>query len=189
MMKTLKLFPLELGRLLQSRLTWLIVLLTVLSPAAGLVLYRPATATTMLSLYLANPAMAGGVAGGILFGALTVYELDRVSRSRADVLMDAAVSPLTMALTRLLALLAAAVGTLALTMLVWLPVSAGLIGSVFSGVDYALAYGLLMGLALPLSILAAGAAYQFTRRADLSLVLFAAFAALSLTVWADDWQL
>ena len=188
-MKTLKLFPLELGRLLQSRLTWLIVLLTVLSPAAGLVLYRPATSTTMLSLYLANPAMAGGVAGGILFGALTVYELDRVSRSRADVLMDAAVSPLTTALTRLLALLAAAVGTLALTMLVWLPVSAGLIGSVFSGVDYALAYGLLMGLALPLSILAAGAAYQFTRRADLSLVLFAAFAALSLTVWADDWQL
>ncbi len=188
-MKTLKLFPLELGRLLQSRLTWLIVLLTVLSPAAGLVLYRPATSTTMLSLYLANPAMAGGVAGGILFGALTVYELDRVSRSRADVLMDAAVSPLTMALTRLLALLAAAVGTLALTMLVWLPVSAGLIGSVFSGVDYALAYGLLMGLALPLSILAAGAAYQFTRRADLSLVLFASFAALSLTVWADDWQL
>ena len=189
MMKTLKLFPLELGRLLQSRLTWLTVLLTVLSPAAGLVLYRPATATTMLSLYLANPAMAGGVMGGVLFGALTVYELDRVSRSRADVLMDAAVSPLTMALTRLLALLAAAVGTLTLTMLVWLPVSAGLIGSVFSGVDYALAYGLLMGLALPLSILAAGAAYQFTRRADLSLVLFAAFAALSLTVWADDWQL
>ena len=189
MMKTLKLFPLELGRLLQSRLTWLIVLLTVLSPAAGLVLYRPATATTMLSLYLANPAMAGGVMGGVLFGALTVYELDRVSRSRADVLMDAAVSPLTMALTRLLALLAAAVGTLTLTMLVWLPVSAGLIGAVFSGVDYALAYGLLMGLALPLSILAAGAAYQFTRRADLSLVLFAAFAALSLTVWADDWQL
>ena len=188
-MKTLKLFPLELGRLLQSRLTWLIVLLTVLSPAAGLVLYRPATSTTMLSLYLANPAMAGGVAGGVLFGALTVYELDRVSRSRADVLMDAAVSPLTMALTRLLALLAAAVGTLALTMLVWLPVSAGLIGSVFSGVDYALAYGLLMGLALPLSILAAGAAYQFTRRADLSLMLFASFAALSLTVWADDWQL
>ena len=188
-MKTLKLFPLELGRLLQSRLTWLTVLLTVLSPAAGLVLYRPATATTMLSLYLANPAMAGGVMGGVLFGALTVYELDRVSRSRADVLMDAAVSPLTMALTRLLALLAAAAGTLTLTMLVWLPVSAGLIGSVFSGVDYALAYGLLMGLALPLSILAAGAAYQFTRRADLSLVLFAAFAALSLTVWADDWQL
>ena len=36
------------------------------------------------------------------------------------------------------------------------------------------AYLLLMGLALPLGILAAAAAYQFTRRADLSIVLFIA---------------
>ena len=48
-MKTLRLFPLELVRLLQSRLAWLIILATVLSPVAGLVLYKPATATTMLS--------------------------------------------------------------------------------------------------------------------------------------------
>ena len=51
------------------------------------------------------------------------------------------------------------------------------------------AYLLLMGLALPLGILAAAAAYQFTRRADLSIVLFIAFCALSLTVWAAEWQL
>ena len=96
-MKTLRLFPLELGRLLRSRLTWLAVLLTVLSPAAGLTLYKPATASTMLSMYLANPAVAGGAAGGILFALLTVFDLDRARRSRADVLTDAAVSPLTMA--------------------------------------------------------------------------------------------
>ena len=103
-MKTIRLFPLEFGRLLQNRLTWLMILLTVISPASGLFLYKPATATTMLSLYLANPAIAGGVVGGILFGLLTLFELDRVSRSRADVLIDAAVSPLPMALVRLLAL-------------------------------------------------------------------------------------
>ncbi len=188
-MKTIRLFPLELRRLLQSRPTWLILLLTVASPVLGLTLYQPASADTMLSLYLANPSIAGGAAGGILFGLLAVYELNRVGRSRADALMDAAVSPLTMALVRLLALLATAVMTVTLTMLVWLPTSMRLIGSVFGGVDYALAYLLLMGLALPMSILAAAAAYQFTRRVDLSLVLFAAFAALSLTVWADDWQL
>ena len=188
-MKTLRLFPLELGRLLRSRLTWLAVLLTVLSPAAGLTLYKPATASTMLSMYLANPAVAGGAAGGILFALLTVFDLDRARRSRADVLTDAAVSPLTMAWVRLLALITAAALTTGLAMLVWLPVSMGLIGTVFTGTDYVLAYLLFLGLALPLAILAAGAAYQFTRRTDLSLVLFAAFAGLSLTVWADDWQL
>lgn len=61
-MKTLCLFPLELRRLLHSRLTWLTALLTMLSPLAGLVFYKPASASTMLSIYLANPAIAGGVA-------------------------------------------------------------------------------------------------------------------------------
>lgn len=188
-MKTMRLFPLELRRLLQSRLTWLIMALTVLSPMLGLVLYKPATSTTMLSMYLANPAITGGVAGAILFGLLAIFGLDRARRSRVDILTDAVVSPLTTALTRLLALLTAAVLTAGLTMLVWLPISAGLIGSVFTGVNFLLAYLLLMGLALPLGILAAAAAYQFTRRADLSIVLFIAFCALSITVWADDWQL
>lgn len=188
-MKTIKLFPLELGRLLKSRLTWLVILLTVLAPASGLVLYQRATVSTMLSVYLANPAIAGGVAGGILFGLLTVYELDRSSRSRVNVLTDTTVSPLVMALVHLWALMAVSLLTLGLTMLVWLTVSAGMIGSVFDGSNYLLAYILLMGLALPLSILAAAAAYQFTGRADLSLVLFAAFAGLSLTVWAENWQL
>ena len=187
-MKTLRLFPLDLGRLLRSRLTWLVMLLTVLGPVAGLYLYQPA-ASTMNSLYLANPAIAGGIAGGILFGLLAILELDRACRSRVDVLVDAVVSPLTAALTRLSALLTTAVLTTTLTMLVWLPISAGLIGAVFDMVDYVLAYLLFMGLALPLGVLAAASAYQFTRRADLSLVVFAAFCGLSLTVWAENWQL
>lgn len=188
-MRTLKLFPLELGRLLRSRLTWLIVLLSVVSPALGLVLYKPATAGTMLSMYLANPALTGGVAGGILFGLLTVFELDRANRSRVDILIDAVVSPLSTALVRLCSLAVTALLTLGITMLVWLPISRVLIGSVFDGLDYFLAFLLFMGLAMPLGILAAASAYQFTRRTDLSIVLFAALAALSLTVWAENWQL
>ena len=187
-MKTLRLFPLELGRLLRSRLTWLVMLLAVLGPVVGLYLYQSAV-STMNSLYLANPAIAGGIAGGILFGLLAILELDRACRSRVDVLVDAVVSPLTAALTRLSALLTTAVLTTTLTMLVWLPISAGLIGAVFDMVDYVLAYLLFMGLALPLGVLAAASAYQFTRRADLSLVVFAAFCGLSLTVWAENWQL
>ena len=188
-MRTMRLFWLGLRRLLQSRLTWLIVLLTVLSPLVGLTLYRPATASTMLTQYLANPAIAGGAVGGVLFGILTIFELDRPSRGRVEALTDAAVSPLTMALVRLAALITSAVLALLLVMAVWFPISWGMIGQVFDAADYLLSYLLLTGLALPLGILAAGAAYQFTRRLDLSLVLLAGFAALSLTVWADDWQL
>ena len=127
--------------------------------------------------------------GGVLFGLLAVYELDRTERGRFSLLVDGAVSPLMMALVRLPALMATAALGLGLTVVVWFPVSRQLIGSVFDGADYLLAYGLLMGLALWLSILAAASAYQFTRLVDLSLVLFTSFSALSLTVWAGDWQL
>lgn len=188
-MKTTRLFLLEIRRLLQSRSTWLVVLLTVLSPLLGLTFYKPTTASTMLSMYLACPAMAGGVAGGVLFGLLTVFELDRALRSRVTVLLDAVLSPLSMALIRLLALLVTAVITLGFTMLVWFPISQWLIGAVFGWADYMLSYLLFMGFAFPLGILAAASAYQFTQRSDLSLVLFAVFAGLSLTVWQHNWQL
>ena len=188
-MKTFRLFSLEWKRLLQERLTWLILLLSILSPLAGLTLYKPAFASTMLSSYLANPAIAGGVVSGILFGLLTVYELDRFNRNRVEVLLDAAVSPRGIALIRLFALLFTALLTVILTMLFWLPITFVKTGSVLDITNYVLAYLILLGLALPAAILAAAAFYQFTKRLDLSLVLFAAFAGLSLTIWADDWQL
>ena len=58
-MKPPRLFSLELGRLLKSRLTWLVLLLTVLSPAAGLVLYRPAAASTITRASPTVTALSG----------------------------------------------------------------------------------------------------------------------------------
>ena len=117
----------ELARLLRGRLTWLAAALTVLSPLAGLTVYRSASADTMQSLYVANPALAGGVLGGLLFALLTLCDCARTSRCRVEALCDAAVSPLTAALARLMALLGTAALTLALTLLAWLPWTAGII--------------------------------------------------------------
>ena len=188
-MNVLTLTARELGRLLRGRLTWLVLALTALSPAAGLTVLRFTASETMLSRCVADPAMAAGVLGGLLFALLTLWDSARVPRSRVEVLTDAAVSPLTAALARLAALLVTAALALVLTTLAWLPWTAYTVGSVFDGLDYLLAYGILMGLALPLCILLAGAAWQFTRRFDLSLVLVAVLAALSLTVWRGEWQL
>ncbi len=189
-------FHLELARLLQSRLTWLAVLLTALSPIAGLTLYRPLYSisesgyvTTMQGMYLANPALAGGALGAVIFAILTVWSMDRLVRDGMEALTHAVVSPMTAALTRLGALLCVAILAQAVTMLAWLPYTAVKLGAVFDLGSYLLMYFVFMYSALPLAVLSASAAYQFTRRADLSLALFAAFAALSLTVWKEQWQL
>ena len=188
-MTTIKMFSSEVRRLFKEHPAQLILVLSVLSPLAGLTLYKPASAETMLSMYLADPALAGGAVSGILFGLLAVYELDRTVRNRVDVLTDTVVSPMSTALIRLLTLLFMSLVTLFITMIVWCPITFIKTGTVFDMTDYCLSYILFMGLSMPAAILAAAAAYQFTRRADLSVVLFAAFAGLSLTVWADNWQL
>lgn len=72
-MNRVRLFRLELRRLFRSRLTWLVMLLTLLSPAVGLYLYRPLYSTsatgyvtTTLGAYVANPALTGGLLGAHL---------------------------------------------------------------------------------------------------------------------------
>ena len=189
-------FRLELARLLQNRLTWLAVLLTALSPIAGLTVYHPlysnsesSYVTTMQGMYLANPALAGGVLGAVVFVILTVWSMDRLRRDGMEALTHAVVSPMTAALTRLGALLCVSVLAQAVTTLVWLPYAMFKLGAVFDLEGYLLIHLIFMYGAIPLAILFASAAYQFTRRIDLSLALFAALAALSLTVWKEKWQL
>lgn len=188
-MRILRLLALELRCLMQNRLSLFLLLLSILSPLIGLFLVKPSSARTMQSMYLANPAICGGAGSGILFGLLTIHVLDRPVRNRAAALMDTAVSPLFMNLIRLLSLLTAAALTLTASVIIWLPVSRMLIGQVFRTGDYLLAYLLLTGASLPLSILAAAAFWQLTGRTDLALTLFLAFCVLSLTVWNGQWQL
>lgn len=188
-MRSVMIFRAELSRLFREPFALIAMLLSVCSPLLGLTLYRPASAETMLSIYLADPALAGGVVSGILFGLLTVYELDRPRRKRADVLTDAAVSAVRTSVIRLAALIASASAVMLVTMTIWFLFTFIKVGTVFDMTDYCLAYILFMGLSMPAAILAAAAGYQFTNRADLAAVLFAVFAALSLTLWADNWQL
>ena len=189
-------FRLELMRLLQSRVTWAVLLLTVLSPLAGLTVYRPIYSTSaeryvtsMQGMYLANPALAGGLLGAAAFAVLTAWELDRVRRGGMEALTDAVVSPLSAAWTRLWALLSLSALAQAVTMLAWLPWTAYALGAVFDLGSYCLMYLVFMFGALPLAVLLSAAAYQFTRRLDLALLVSAALAALSLTLWSMNWQL
>lgn len=195
-MSALHRFRLELGRLLRGRLTWAVILLTVLSPLAGLTVYRPIPSssaeqyvTSMQGMYLANPALAGGLIGAAAFAVLTAWESDRVKRGGMEVLTDAVVSPMSAAWTRLWALLSLSALAQALTMLAWLPWTAYALGAVFDLASYCLVYLIFMFGALPLAILLSAAAYQFTRRLDLSLLVCASLAALSLTLWSENWML
>ena len=195
-MRTLSFYRLEVGRLFRSRPALLVFGLTALSPAVWLLLYRmmsPSLSssinTTMNDLYIAYPAMLGGIVGAVFFALLTIGQLNAPHKFQVTAITDAMLSPLTQAVVRLLALVTAAVAVQAVTVLLWLPYTVYRVGAVFTLSVYLLSYGVLMFPSLLLAALFSAAIYQFTRRSDLSLVAFLAFAALSLTVWSENWQL
>lgn len=162
--------------------------LTVLSPVMGLFLYQPTEATT-LGTYLANPSLAAGIFSSLLFAFLTVWEWNRVKRGQMEALLYSIVSPLTVSCIRLLSLIGTAGLAWSITVVVWMPFTMMASGSVFDSLTYFLCYFLFMGMAIPIAILLSSCAYQFTRRLDLSIVILAALAGLSLTIWKDNWQL
>lgn len=191
-MKAIRLIRLELSRLFRNPLALLVFALTALSPGAGLLLYRilnPELWPTMNDLYIAYPAQVGGMAGAALFALLTIWQLDVPHKFQVTGITDAIVSPPTQSLVRLLALLAASAAVQAAAVLLWLPWTMHRVGGVFDLSVYLLSYGILMFPSIVLAVLFSASAYQFTRRADLALTAFAAFAALSLTVWNQEWQL
>lgn len=195
-MNILHLYRLEVGRLFWNRLALLVFGLTALSPSVWLLLYRMmgtaltgSIMTTMNDLYIAYPAILGGIAGAILFSVLTIGQLDTPHKFQVTAITDAMTSPLSQALVRLLALVTAAAAVQAVTVLLWLPYTMYRVGAVFDLGVYLLSFLVLMLPSLLLAVLFSAAMYQFTRRADLSLVAFLGFAALSLMVWPDNWQL
>jgi len=195
-MKTLRFCRLETGRLFRNRLALLVFGLTAFSPAVWLLLCQmmgpslaPPFAATMNDLYIAYPALLGGLAGAVLFAVLTVGQLDAPYKYQVTAVTDAVSSPLTQALARLLALVTGAAAVQAVTALLWLPYTVYRVGAVFDLSVYLLSYGILMFPSILLAVLFTAAMYQLTRRADLSIMAFLGFAALSLMVWPDDWQL
>ena len=173
-MKFHSLFRVELGRLFRSRLTWAALGITIAAPVLGLTLYSPLSGSLNCT-FLANPALAGALAGALIFALLTVLELDRVHRSRTDVLTDSMVSPLAAEASRTLALLTAAAAAVIAAVLIWLPITAALTGAIFRPGLCAAIYLLVILPALWFAILFTASAYQLVRRLDITLVAFTGF--------------
>ncbi|MFD1178195.1 M1 family aminopeptidase [Paenibacillus puldeungensis] len=185
-MNILSYLRVEQGRLFRSKTTLLILALTLLCPLAGYSLYQPAGTTTTAAVALANPVLASGLGGAVLFALLTLFELDRMKRNQTEVLTDSIVSPLVLGAVKLVALLMAALSVTLLTAIVYLPYTFYRMNMVFDFVEYSKSVVILMLPSLWLSILASSAFYQIFRRVDLSFILLAALVYFSLSKLASD---
>ncbi|MEC0168823.1 hypothetical protein [Paenibacillus graminis] len=176
----------EIRRLFLTKSTWFIILCTVLCPLAGYRFYQPTNIATISGFALANPVLAGGIGGGILFALLTLFECNWVYKNQADALMESIVSPLRLGVVKLVAIMAVALAAIVITSVVYFPYTFYRMEAVFDFMEYVKCYFILMLPSLWLAVLASSMFYQLFRRVDLSFVLFVVFTFFSLGKWASD---
>ncbi len=191
-MRFFSLFWVEAGRLVRSREAWLLAGLTALAPLAGYTaFFRFAIGDSMATLFLADPMLAGGLAGCLLFALLMLLSLEKPRRSGTDAVTDAVCSPVAMHAARLFAVLTLALLTALLVGLAYLPYTIWKLDIVFSISDYWKSV-LLFFLSGPVMGSLLGAALgQLVGRLDVSLVAVAAALVLSRSKWCADrflWQ-
>lgn len=169
-MKIFSLFRVELHRLLHNRMAWLAAALTALAPLAGYSFYRHTFGNSMSALYLANPMLAGGMAGTILFALLMISTLEQPMRNGTSALVETMVSPMAMHAVRLLAVMTYAALTALAVGLLYLPYTAWKLNIVFSFSDYRLAVILFLLSGLIMGAVLAAALIQITGRLDVSIL-------------------
>ena len=113
--------PFGKKRLLSSWIVRAALLFLLILPLAGLLWYQPATDLTAASLAIANPHLAAGLGGAVVWMVLTLLELQRMRKQQMESLTNAAVSPVLLQTVKQQRYFALALGAGALLLLVWLP--------------------------------------------------------------------
>ncbi|WP_125140323.1 M1 family aminopeptidase [Clostridium transplantifaecale] len=188
-MEMFSLLRVELHRLLRNRLTWLAAALTALAPLAGYSFYRHTFGDSMSALYLANPMLAGGMAGTVLFALLMLCSLDQPMRNGTSALVETMLSPMAMNAVRLLAVMTCGILTALSAGLLYLPYTAWKLNIVFSFSGYWLSVILFLLSGLIMGAVLAAAAIQITGRLDVSILAVLAGLVFSQGRWCSQYFL
>ncbi len=171
----MKVFRLELRRLLLCWTTWLVIILSLACYFAGYSLYPMLQWTTMAVIYLANPISISTLGATILFSILTLYELNRIHKNHMDAVIYSILSPFTMILVLVLGLITCALLAALLGFLLFLPYTYQQLDLVFSFSDYFLCWFLIFFPGPVFGILFAACCYFITQRTDTSILAVIVF--------------
>jgi hypothetical protein len=105
-MKLFSINLVELRRQALSKFVWIITALSFCGLLYGYTITSKAyEGSTMTNQYIAQPILTGTAIGAVLWAILALLESDRIYRTKTDILIDSMISPIRMALSRMLALI------------------------------------------------------------------------------------
>ena len=158
----------EISRIFRTRLTWLFVIISAISPLFGFTLFKINAAETAGTQMIINPLFTGAIGSAILFALFTLLELDRVNKFNVAALTNVIISPITLHVAKMLVVFCVALFTGLLTIIAYFPYTMVKMESFADPLLYVSSYSLFMIPAMCFAGFFAAIFHQIFRRADIS---------------------
>ncbi|MBX4260332.1 hypothetical protein KTC96_23015 (plasmid) [Clostridium estertheticum] len=192
-------FAYETKRILKSRFTQIIILLTSVFPLIGALLSTyinkdisslilGINSSTLLSQTILFPAKAGAVLSTLAFTALTVFEFDKILRFRVNYIIDPISSSIKINLTKFTGLMCAGLISTVGSMIIMIPHYIFNMGSLSNFSYFLLSYSLIIFGSIVLTILMTAGFYLIFRNVNITCIIMFLAMLFSFLAGSMDYQ-
>ncbi|WPC41153.1 hypothetical protein [Clostridium sp. JS66] len=175
-------FAYETKRILKSKFTQIIILLTSVFPLIGVLLSTYISedissimlginSSTLLSQTILFPAKVGAVIGAFAFTALTVFEFDKILRFRVNYIIEPISSSIKINLTKIAGLMCAGLISTMGSMIIMIPHYIFNVGSLTHFSYFLLSYTLIIFGSIVLTILMTAGFYLIFRNVNITCII------------------
>ncbi|NMM65866.1 hypothetical protein HBE96_25140 [Clostridium sp. P21] len=174
-------FAYEAKRILKSRFTQIIILLTSVFPLIAALLSTCITQSissllgvksfTLLSQTILFPAKTGSVIVAFAFTALTVFEFDKILRFRVNYIIEPISSSIKIILTKIIGLMCAGVISTVGSMIIMIPHYIFNVGSLSNFSYFLLSYSIIIFGSIVLTILMTAGFYLIFRNVNITCII------------------
>ncbi|WP_411680634.1 hypothetical protein [Clostridium thailandense] len=175
-------FAYETKRIMKSRFTQVIILLTSIFPLISAIFSTYITedisklvlginSSTLLSQTILFPSKAGAVLGAFAFIALTVFEFDKILRFRVDYIIEPISSYIKINLTKIIGLMCAGIISTVGSMIIMIPHYIFNMGSLINFSYFLLSYSIIIFGSIVLTILMTAGFYLIFRNVNITCII------------------
>ncbi|MHB7980585.1 hypothetical protein FDB81_10510 [Clostridium sporogenes] len=175
-------FTYETKRILKSKFTQIIILLTSVFPLIAALLSTYITedisklilgvkSSTLLSQTILFPAKAGAVLSTLAFSALTVFEFDKILRFRVNYIIEPISSSIKINLTKITGLMCAGFISTVASMIIMIPHYIFNMGSLSTFSYFLLSYSIIIFGSIVLTILMTAGFYLIFRNVNITCII------------------
>jgi hypothetical protein len=192
-------FAYEIKRILKSRFTKIVILLTSVFPLVGALLLPNMdegvsslifgiNSSTLLSQSILFPAKVGAVLSTLAFISLTIFEFDKIIRFRVNYIIESISSSIKINLTKITGLMCAGLISTVISMIIMIPHYIVNLGSLTHFSYFLLSYSIIIFGSIVLAILMTAGFYLIFRNVNLTCIIMLLAVLFSFLAGNIDYQ-